>query len=48
MKLFFLKLCLSVLLLALGRLLTLGAKLPEGYEDELGFHYGSLSKRRFE
>ena len=44
MMLFLFKICLSALLVVLGRLLTMGPKLPEGYEDALGFHYGSTSK----
>ena len=36
-----LKTCCSVLLIALGDVLTMDPKLPEGYEDNLGFHYGS-------
>lgn len=39
MTLILLKICVSFVLLALGKLLTLGGSLPEGYEDERGFHY---------
>ena len=38
MTLILLKICVSFVLLALGKLLTLGVNLPEGYEDERGFH----------
>jgi hypothetical protein len=47
MTVILLKACYSILLVALGRILTMDPKLPEGYEDSLGFHYGSLPKRRF-
>ena len=45
MTLFLLKICLSTVLVALGKVLTLGPGLPEGYEDERGFHYGTVSRR---
>lgn len=38
MTLILLKTCVSLVLLALGKLLTLGVNSPEGYEDEGGFH----------
>ena len=41
MAILLLKTCFSILLVALGRVLTMGPNLPEGYEDEGGFHYGT-------
>lgn len=48
MMLLLLKTCLSILLVALGKVLTMGPGLPEGYEDEGGFHFGAARVRRFE
>ena len=48
MTLFLLKTCLSILLVVLGKVLTMGPGLPEGYEDERGFHFGDACVRRFE
>ena len=45
MTLFLLKICVSAVLVALGKVLTMGPGLPEGYEDERGFHYGTISVR---
>ena len=50
MTLILIKICFSVLLVALGKVLTMGPELPEGYEDNRGFHFGAVavSTRRFE
>ncbi len=45
MTLILLKICVSLVLLAVGKLLTLDACLPEGYEDESGFHYARIPVR---
>jgi hypothetical protein len=50
MTLILIKISFSVLLVALGKVLTMGPKLPEGYEDDRGFHFGriAVSTRRFD
>jgi hypothetical protein len=50
MTLILIKISFSFLLVALGKVLTMGPELPEGYEDNCGFHFGALavSTRRFE
>jgi hypothetical protein len=48
MTLLLLKTCLSIVLVALGKVLTIGPSLPEGYEDEGGFHFGAAHVRHFE
>ena len=45
MTLILLKVSFSLVLLGLGKLLTLGVCLPEGYEDESGFHYVRIPVR---
>jgi len=47
MILFLLKTVVSLLLVAAGKVLTMGPGLPEGYEDESGFHFGAARVRRF-
>lgn len=47
MTLFLLKTVISLLLVAAGKVLTMGPGLPEGYEDEAGFHFGAARIRRF-
>ncbi|MEO6993164.1 MAG: hypothetical protein ABI273_06025 [Lacunisphaera sp.] len=48
MILFLLKIAVSLSLVAAGKVLTMGPGLPEGYEDERGFHFGRAGVRRFE
>ena len=48
MTLILLKICVSLVLLAFGKLLTLGLNLPEGYEDERGFHQVRIPVRNRE
>jgi hypothetical protein len=48
MVILLLKISFSILLVALGRVLTMGPNLPEGYEDEGGFHYGAAHFGRIE
>ncbi len=40
--------CCAVLVMILDALFIVGPSLPEGYEDELGFHYVRKSNRRIE
>ncbi len=46
MTLLLLKTAISLWLVAVGKVLTMGLSLPEGYEDERGFHFGAARVRR--
>ena len=48
MTLLLLKSVVSLLLIAAGKVLTMGPGLPEGYEDERGFHFGAGRVSRLE
>ena len=48
MTLILLKICISLVVLSFGKLLTLGLNLPEGYEDERGFHHVRVPVRNRE
>ncbi|HEY4246412.1 MAG TPA: hypothetical protein VGM64_06115 [Lacunisphaera sp.] len=48
MTLILLKTVISLLLIAAGKVLTMGPGLPEGYEDERGFHFGAARVSRNE